>query len=85
MRSIPGGRCKFPEGSADLTLGTPLYGGALSKDGELETVVMRAGIFDDQDILHQCKPIVEIYTCQRLKWIAPAEGCQQFEGMLPSQ
>ena len=85
MRSILGGRRKFPEGSADFALGTPLYGGALSKDGELETIVMRAGMFDDQDMLHQCKPIVEIYTCQRLKWIAPVEGCQQFEGMLPSQ
>ena len=66
-------------------IGTPLYGGGLSKEEELETVVMRAGIFDDQDLLHQCKPIVEIYTCHRLNWIAPVEGCQQFEGMLPSQ
>jgi hypothetical protein len=69
---------------AECTTGSPLYGGALSKEGQLETIVMRAGIFDDQDLLHQCAPIVEIYTSQRLKWIAPVEGCQQFEGMLPS-
>jgi len=70
---------------ADFTTGSPLYGGALSHDGKLDTIVMRAGIFDDQDLLHQCAPIIEIYTSQRLKWIAPVEGCQQFEGMLPSQ
>lgn len=65
--------------------GTPLYGGAYSEDGQLDSVVLRAGIFDDQNLLHQCAPIVEIYTLQRLKWVAPVEGCQQFEGMLPSQ
>jgi hypothetical protein len=30
-------------------IGSTLYGGALSKDGELETVVMRAGMFDDHE------------------------------------
>jgi len=65
--------------------GSPLFGGAVGKDGELGTIVMRAGIFDDQNLLHQCKPIVEIYAGQRLKWIVPVEGCQQFEGMLPSE
>lgn len=56
----------------------------MSKDGELDAIVIRAGVLDDQDILNQCKPVVEIYTSQRLSWIAPVEGCQQFEGMLPS-
>jgi hypothetical protein len=42
-------------------------------------------VFDDQNLLNQCAPIVEIYTSQRLNWVAPVEGCQQFEGMLPSQ
>lgn len=66
-------------------LGTPIYGGAVSEEGELDAIVLRAGIFDNQDILHQCKPIIEIYTSQRLSWVAPVEGCRQFEGMLPSQ
>jgi hypothetical protein len=65
-------------------VGTPLYGGALSKDGEIESVVMRAGIFDDQGLLSRCKPVVEIYTTQRLEWVDAVEGCMQFEGMLSS-
>ena len=85
VRSVLGSWWTFSQGLCWFTIGTPLYGGGLSKDEELETVVLRAGIFDDQDLLHQCKPIVEIYTSQRLKWVAPVEICQQFEGMLPSQ
>ena len=68
-----------------MMTGTPLYGGAVGRDGELGSVVLRAGIFDDQDLLHQCVPIVEIYTSQRLEWVTPVQGCRQFDGMLPSQ
>ncbi|SMR57057.1 unnamed protein product [Zymoseptoria tritici ST99CH_1E4] len=64
--------------------GTPLYGGAVTKDGELDSIVIRAGIFDEQELLHRAAPVVEIYTSNRLRWLPPLEGCGQFEGMLPS-
>jgi len=44
--------------------------------------VIRAGIFDDADLLDQTKPEVEIYTERRLKWVVPTEGAGQVEGML---
>ena len=53
-------------------------------NGELETLVVRAGIFDDLETLNESKPVVEIYVAQRLKWIVPVHGCEQHNGMLPS-
>jgi hypothetical protein len=65
--------------------GTPLYGGSVGPDGELEgALVIRAGIFEDDNLLSKCKPVVEIFTSQRLEWIVPVEGCKQIDGMLPS-
>lgn len=68
-----------------LSLGTPLYGGSIGPDGEVNgTLVIRAGIFEDDNLLSKCKPIVEIFTSQRLVWIVPVEGCKQIDGMLPA-
>jgi len=68
-----------------LCTGTPLFGGSVGPDGELEgALVIRAGIFEDDNLLSKCKPIVEIFTSQRLEWIVPVEGCKQIDGMLPA-
>ncbi|KAI5244687.1 hypothetical protein E4T43_03667 [Aureobasidium subglaciale] len=64
--------------------GTPVYGTDVSSDKESGTAVIRAGVFDDLSVLQDFKPAIEIYTAKRLKWIAPVEGCMQFEGMPPS-
>jgi hypothetical protein len=65
--------------------GTPIFGGSVGPDGELEgALVIRAGIFEDENLLSKCKPIVEIFTSQRLEWIVPVEGCKQIDGMLPA-
>lgn len=48
-----------------------------------ETVILRAGILDDIGILNEHEPKVEIYTDGRVSWISPAEGANQFTGMLP--
>ena len=64
--------------------GSQLYGGAVGAEGQLERAAVRAGIFDDLDVLHGSKPVIEIYTAQRLRWIEPVEGCEQYDGMLPS-
>ncbi|THW99704.1 hypothetical protein D6D13_09983 [Aureobasidium pullulans] len=60
--------------------GSPLYGGAVDESGKLQTAVVRAGCFDDLEVLKGKKPSVEIYTAQRLEWILPVEGAAQFEG-----
>ncbi|CAG8267849.1 unnamed protein product [Penicillium nalgiovense] len=70
----------------DLTrvIGTPLFGRKIKPNGDRdETTVVRAGIFDNIGILHERTPVVEIYTEQRLKWLSPIEGADQFTGMLP--
>jgi len=65
--------------------GTPLFGGSVGADGELRgTLVIRAGIFEDESLLSKCRPVVEIFTSQRLEWITPVEGCKQIDGMLHS-
>lgn len=69
----------------DEFAGTPLYGGAVDENGEIDALIIRSGVFEDQTLLSQCAPVVEMFTSQRLKWVAPVEGCLQFEGMLPSQ
>lgn len=48
-----------------------------------ETIILRAGILDDIGILNEHKPKAEIYTDGRVSWISPAEGADQFIGMLP--
>lgn len=68
-------------------LGTPLFGWkvTLNTDGSCEAdpqgvIVIRAGIFDDVGTLNEAKPVAEIYTDRRLKWVCPLEGAQQFGG-----
>ncbi|TIA06282.1 hypothetical protein D6C80_10416 [Aureobasidium pullulans] len=68
-----------------LAIGSPLYGGAVDESGQLQTAVVRAGCFDDLEVLKGKKPSVEIYTEQRMEWILPVEGAAQFEGMLPAR
>ncbi|KAF4760778.1 hypothetical protein HAV15_006922 [Penicillium sp. str.  len=64
--------------------GTPLFGRKTNPNGDSEeTTVVRAGIFDDKGILNERTPVVEIYTKQRLNWVSPIEGADQFSGMLP--
>lgn len=48
-----------------------------------ETIILRAGILDDIGILNEHKPKAELYTDRRVSWISPAEGADQFSGMLP--
>lgn len=48
-----------------------------------DTVVLRAGILDDIEVVNQLKPQVEIYTDRRVRWVSSAEGADQFTGMLP--
>lgn len=70
--------------SADSKTGTPLYGGKVDDKGKFsETVVVRAGVFDDLEMLEK-KPELEIYTKARAGWVEPIEGAAQFEGMPPA-
>lgn len=65
-------------------LGTPLFGRKIKPDGHPNDVtVVRAGIFDDLQMLNERKPEAEIYTDRRLEWLNPIEGAAQFSGMLP--
>ncbi|KAJ5524742.1 hypothetical protein N7494_011392 [Penicillium frequentans] len=64
--------------------GTPLYGWKIKPDGEPnEVTVVRAGIFDDIEMLDQRKPEAELFCGSRLKWMNPIEGAAQFSGMPP--
>jgi hypothetical protein len=65
-------------------IGSPLFGRKIDPNGDCDkTIVIRAGIFDDKGILNERTPVVEIYTKQRLNWVSPIEGADQFTGMLP--
>jgi hypothetical protein len=57
----------------------------VDESGKLQTAVVRAGCFDDLEVLKGKKPSVEIYTAQRMEWILPVEGAAQYEGMLPAR
>ncbi|RAL03345.1 GFA family protein [Aspergillus ibericus CBS 121593] len=64
--------------------GTPLYGQKINEDGQPDQVtIVRAGVFDDERLMEERKPEVEIYTDRRLPWISPVEGAAQCRGMLP--
>jgi hypothetical protein len=66
------------------TTGTPLFGQAMDSDGKPnEITVLRAGIFDDPQILTEWKPQAELYTDRRLEWVNPVDGAAQCSGMLP--
>ncbi|KAL4913983.1 Mss4-like protein [Aspergillus aurantiobrunneus] len=64
--------------------GTPIYGHGIDTSGEPASVaILRAGLFDNPELLDQRKPVVEIYTRSRVSWLSPIEGAEQFPGMLP--
>ncbi|KAJ5587204.1 uncharacterized protein N7459_002969 [Penicillium hispanicum] len=64
--------------------GSPLFGRKIKPNGDPDEVtIIRAGIFDDIEMLNERKPAAELYTERRLKWVSPIEGAAQFSGMLP--
>ena len=64
-------------------IGTPLFGRKINSDGNAgEVTVVRAGMFDDAQVLNEGKPEVEIYTDRRLKWLTPIQGADQVGEML---
>lgn len=64
--------------------GTPIYGFKIKPSGEEdEILIVRAGLFDDLELLNEERPVVELYIKGRVDWVCPLEGAQQFEGMLP--
>lgn len=64
-------------------IGTPLFGRKIKADGNPdETTIVRAGIFDDVQLLDERKPEAELYTDRRLKWANRVEEAGQFSGML---
>jgi len=64
-----------------LPPGTPLFGGKIKDDGSAEeTRVVRAGIFDDVQVLNAQRPQVEIYTERRVEWVSAVKGAKQFGG-----
>ncbi|BCS27256.1 GFA family protein [Aspergillus puulaauensis] len=64
--------------------GTPIYGFKIKPSGEEdEILIVRAGIFDDMELLNEQRPVAELYVKGRVGWVCPLEGTQQFEGMLP--
>lgn len=42
-------------------------------------MVVRVGVLDDADSLNACKPVAEVYTCERAGWVAKVEGSQQID------
>ncbi|OOF90361.1 hypothetical protein ASPCADRAFT_400859 [Aspergillus carbonarius ITEM 5010] len=61
--------------------GTPVFSRKVESDGDSGGItIVRAGIFDDA-ILNDRKPQVEIYVDERLEWIKPIEGAEQYTGM----
>lgn len=72
------------EKNTNKLIGTPIYGVRLTATGEPgETTILRAGIFDDIEILNKQKPVAELYTDARVKWVHPLEDADQFTGMIP--
>ena len=64
-------------------IGTPIYGHKVdSANNPIGVVILRAGIFDDPELLNKRKPVAEIYTKQRVSWLSPIEGADQYpEGL----
>ncbi|PYI01089.1 hypothetical protein BO78DRAFT_411735 [Aspergillus sclerotiicarbonarius CBS 121057] len=63
--------------------GTPLFGRKIHSNGDFDEItIVRAGIFDDIQMLNEQKPEAELYTDRRLQWVNPVEGAEQFGGML---
>lgn len=58
-----------------------MFSRKVESDGDSGGItIVRAGIFDDA-ILNDRKPQVEIYVDERLEWIKPIEGAEQYTGM----
>ena len=67
-----------------VSLGSPLHGQRMKSPGvPAEITVVRAGIFDDVELLNQYKPEAELYTTRRVAWVSPVEGASQATGMMP--
>jgi hypothetical protein len=67
-----------------LVSGTPLYGFRIEPSGAADDIVIvRAGIFDELEVLNARRPVAELYINGRVSWMCPLEGTAQFEGMLP--
>ncbi|KAL4917319.1 Mss4-like protein [Aspergillus aurantiobrunneus] len=65
--------------------GTPIYGVRIGPSGVPDEIrAVRAGVFDNIQVLNEWKPKLEIYTEGRVDWGCPVEGAQQFVGMLPA-
>jgi hypothetical protein len=67
--------------------GTPLYGwkvlvGADGVSQKDEIVILRAGIFDDEEFLNRHRPDLEVYVKKRLEWVTKYEGAEQYECMM---
>lgn len=45
-------------------------------------MIVRAGIFEDEELLNMRGPEAELYTERKLKWVGNVEGAAQVEGML---
>lgn len=74
----------FIENVSQKSLGTPIYGQRTEASGELADVtIIRAGVFDDPNIMNQRRPVAELYTKNRVDWISPVEDAEQFHGMMP--
>ncbi|KAL4784886.1 Mss4-like protein, partial [Aspergillus varians] len=64
--------------------GTPLYGHRINESGVPDEItIVRAGIFDDIELLDRRKPEAEIYIVGRVRWLCPLDGVNQFLRMVP--
>ncbi|KAL4903565.1 hypothetical protein BDW74DRAFT_155765, partial [Aspergillus multicolor] len=63
--------------------GTPLYGTRINADGSPgQVTIVRAGVFDDLEMFNQLPPKAELYVGERVSWLCPVEGAEQFVGMI---
>jgi len=43
--------------------------------------IIKAGVLDDVSVVNSAKPTGELYSDERISWIAPIGGADQKEGM----
>ncbi|KAL2818745.1 Mss4-like protein [Aspergillus cavernicola] len=64
--------------------GTPIYGHRINPSGVPDEItIVRAGIFDDIEVLNRNEPAAELYIGGRVNWLCPLEGAVQSVGMVP--
>ncbi|MBE3047138.1 hypothetical protein IMZ48_32370 [Candidatus Bathyarchaeota archaeon] len=63
-----------------VPLGTSLYG---VNSGAPGVTIVRAGIFDNLELLNEHTPKAEIYINGRVSWVRSVEGADQCVGMPP--